>query len=135
MPPIKPAPEPPKDEGPRSFARILEGLNDGDAHRDVSDELFDLVKHLKTEALARDAEVKGELNFKITLKVGPQGRASTTYEVKSKKPPRKTSAGIMYVTKGGNLSIENERQTALPGIRAVGPARELDDDHAPAKEA
>jgi hypothetical protein len=126
---------PGKDEGPRSFARILEGINDGEAHRDLSDELFELVKKLQSEALSRDAEVKGELTFKLALKAGPHGRVQTTYEVKSKAPPRKTSAGIMFMTKAGNLSIENERQAVLPGIRAVGPARELDDDRAPAKEA
>lgn len=124
-----------KDEGPRSFARILEGLNDGDAHRDLSDELFELVKKLQGEALARDTEVKGELMFKLALKAGPHGRVATTYEIKAKAPARKTSAGIMFMTKAGNLSLENERQPVLPGIRAVGPARELADDHAPAKEA
>lgn len=134
MPPTKKN-ETTQEEGPRSFARVLEGLNDGEAHRDLSDELFELVNKLQDEALARDTEVKGELIFKVTLKVGPQGRAHTTYEVKSKAPPRKTSAGIMYVTKAGNLSAENERQPVLPGIRAVGPARELDEDRAPAKEA
>lgn len=133
MPPTKKTED--REEGPRAFARTLEALNDGEAHRDLSDELFELVKHLQSEALNRDSEVKGELTFKLALKVGPAGRASTTYEIKTKRPPRKTSTGIMYLTKAGNLSAENERQPVLPGIRAVGPARELDEDRAPAKEA
>lgn len=124
-----------KEEGPRSFARIIEQLNEGDAHRDLSDELHKLVLKLQDEAYARDAEVKGELTFKLVLKAGPHGRVSTLYEVKSKAPPRKTSAGMMFLTKGGNLSVENERQVALPGIRAVAPAREVGTDTAPAKEA
>lgn len=46
-----------KDEGPRSFSHILTGLNDGEAHRDLSNELFELVKKLVTEARNRDTEI------------------------------------------------------------------------------
>jgi hypothetical protein len=113
------------EEGPRAFARVLEGLNDGEAHRDLSEERFELVGKLQNEALARDAEVKGELTFKLKLKADARGRVHTSYEVKTSPPARKTSAGIMYMTKAGNLSVENERQPVLPGIRAVGPAREI----------
>jgi hypothetical protein len=133
MPPTKKTED--REEGPRAFARVLEQLNDGEAHRDLSAELFELVGKLQDEALARDSEVKGELSLKLVFKAGPHGRVETTYEVKSTAPPRKTSRGIMYMTKAGNLSVENERQPVLPGIRAVGPARELDEDRAPAKEA
>ena len=69
-------------------------------------------------------EVKGEFTFKLSRsKAGRTGACRRPYEVKTKAPLRKTSAGIMFMTKAGNLSVENERQPVLPGIRAVGPAR------------
>jgi hypothetical protein len=42
-----------KEEGPRSFARFLENVGEGDFHQDASDALFDLGKSIQDLALQR----------------------------------------------------------------------------------
>jgi hypothetical protein len=113
-------------EGPRSFARFIEALGQGDAHRQISDELFALGNSLQDESLARDVKVKGELTIKLKFVAHPNGMVATDYEVKRKDPTKSTTPGVMWLTKGGNLSSENVRQPELPGIRPA--PRAADDD-------
>lgn len=114
-------------EGPRAFARFVEALGQGDAHREMSEELHILGNRLQDEALGRDRKVKGELVVTFKFTAHPNGMVATDYVIKRKDPTKSTTPGVMWLTKGGNLSPENVRQPELPGIREVRPAH--DDVH------
>lgn len=108
-----------KDEGPRSFARFIESLADGAACSELSEELFGLSNKLQDESLARNTPVKGELTLKIKLAADPRGMVAIHYDVKRKDPVRPTSAGVMWLTKGGNLTAQNPKQLELGALRQV----------------
>lgn len=108
-----------KEEGPRSFAVFMAQLAEGRAAAHVSDELHALVQAGAAEALAREANVKGELTLKLKLDFARNGVVGITYDVKVKAPPKRTASGHMFVTDGGNLSPQDERQPELPNLREV----------------
>lgn len=112
-------------EGPRSFARFIESLADGAANSQLSEELFELARKLQNEAQMRDVAVKGELTLKIKLSADPMGMVGVLYDVKRKDPTRPTRVGVMWLTKGGNLSAQNPRQPELPNIRQVKAREEV----------
>lgn len=119
-----------KEEGPRSFGVMISGLADGRANAQISEELHELVKAGNAEALAREADVSGELTLKLKLKFTARGIVGLTYDVKTKKPSKRTASAHMFVTDGGNLSARDERQQELPGLREVPRERdELRDVH------
>lgn len=121
-----------KQEGPRSFARFLEQLGDGDVHQELSDELYELGRQLLTQARARLQEVKGTLTLKLKFKADPKGVVDIDHVVEVKVPKPKRAAATMFLTKGGNLSVENPRQPLLPGIREVAlPAETVREVDAP----
>lgn len=123
-----------KEEGPRSFATLLSQLAEGRALPEMSEEFHNLVKQGNAEALAREANMKGEFTLKLKLEFTPRGIVGIAYEVKAKAPPKKTSSGHMFVTDGGNLSPKDERQLDL-GLRAVSAeSDELRAVHAEAEE-
>lgn len=107
------------EEGPRSFLNFLAELGQGDAQRELSDELHELGKRLANESLARDAKVSGELTLKIKFKAEKNGLVSTGYEIKRKDPSRSTTPGVAWLTPGGNFTSENPRQAELPGLREI----------------
>lgn len=111
------------DEGPRSFTHFLEHLGGGDARRELSEELHELGKRLAHETAARDRNATGEITLKIKLKADKSGLVSTTYEIKRKDPSRTATPGVVWLTRGGNLSPENPRQSDLPGLREVPAGR------------
>lgn len=114
------------DEGPRSFSTLLGQLADGEAERDLSEQLLELTKKIQDEALARGDEAKGSLSLKIVITADHKGVATVTYTVDVKHPKRKTSAALYWLTKAGNLTPENPRQTKLP-LRDVSSARVVRD--------
>lgn len=115
-----------EDEGPRSFSTLLGQLADGEAERDLSEQLLELTKKIQDEALARGSEAKGALSLKIAITADHKGVATVTYVVDVKHPKRRTSAQLYWLTKGGNLTPENPRQTKLP-LRDVSGSRETRD--------
>lgn len=122
---------PAENEGPRSFARFIEALGEGDVHAELSQELFELGRKLLSQARARMANVKGTLVLKLKFDADPKGVVDIEHSVEVKVPKPRRAAATMWLTKGGNLSPENQRQQVLPGIREVtAPAaapRELED--------
>jgi hypothetical protein len=107
------------EEGPRSFLHFLEDLGQGDAARELSEELFELGGRLAHESSAREAKVKGELTLKITFSVEKNGLVTTNYEIKRKDPKRSTTPGVSWLTAGGNFADRDPRQAELPGLREV----------------
>lgn len=122
-----------KSEGPRSFARFIEMVSDGACQSEASAELLKLCNTLREDAAARSATSKGEITLRIGLAVEPSGVVGVAYDVKIKEPPKARPKGVLWLTKGGNLTPQNPRQQTLP-LREVGgtaePAREVRDDAA-----
>lgn len=124
-----------KEEGPRSFATFLAMLAEGRASAQMSEELHALVKSLRDESIAQDTNVKGELTLKLKFVASPRGVVGVGFDVKTKTPPKRTATGHMFITEGGNLSPQDERQPQLPGLREVPRANdELRDVHDVAEE-
>ena len=100
-------------EGPRSFTRWLEKLGDGQAQADLSRAMFELGGTLRQQALER-GKCKGELTLKLTFDVDQFGQVLTGYSVKVKEPEPARPSSMFWLTKGGNFTVENPRQTSLP---------------------
>ncbi len=116
-----------KDEGPRAFARFIERLGDGQAHIDLSKAMFDLGAVLRRESQER-GECKGELHLALKFMVDQFGQCIIGYSIKTKEPEQGRPASMMWLTKGGNFSIENPRQTSLPLREVVNEDGEIVED-------
>jgi len=100
-------------EGPRAFTRFLERLGDGQAATDLSKELFDLGAVLRQHALER-GEGKGQLQLTLSFKVDSFGQVIVGYSIKTKEPEAARPASALWLTKGGNFTVDNPRQQSLP---------------------
>lgn len=104
------------EEGPRSFALVLQQVADGQCHIDASEELHALLAECARVANATRGEAKGELLLKLSFSVEaePSSLVSVKYSIKTKAPEKKRPAGLFWLTKGKNLSQQNPRQQQLP---------------------
>ena len=119
------------EEGARSFARFVEMVSDGACQLEASAELHKLCCALREDASARSNASKGELTVRFALTVEPSGVVGVAYEIKRKEPTPSRPKGVLWLTKGGNLSAQNPRQQTLPLREVSGtaePAREVRDD-------
>lgn len=126
-------------EGPRSFAHQIATLCEGEVNIACSQELHDLLLHLRHEAQARRKNVKGELTLKLVLEVRDDDVVGIAHSIKTKAPEPRRRAALMWLSPGGNLTPENPRQQELPGLREVPGGRneaprEVAPARAPAKE-
>jgi hypothetical protein len=64
----------------------------------------------------------GEITLKIKL-IANEEVITAGYAVAVKEPPQRNKASSFWVTKGGNLTVENPRQTKLP-LKEVPRAQE-----------
>jgi len=108
-----------KLEGPRSFARFIENVGEGDFHQDASDGLFDLGNAIQNLALRTESKVKGKLILTVDMSCDARGVVGVTVDVQVKKPKVKKAAAQAWITKSGNVVFEHPRQTKLP-LREVG---------------
>lgn len=125
------------EEGPRSYSRFLEMLDDGTAHATVSEDLHELTKTIRDEALARHGSASGTITVVINLKCDEVGTVEATYESKTKLPKRKSSKTIVWLTKSGNITPENPRQQKLPLREVPGgrsDVRDVDGDQPAVRE-
>ncbi|GMV18379.1 MAG: hypothetical protein AMXMBFR56_66030 [Polyangiaceae bacterium] len=106
----------PKEEGPRSFATFLVDLDDGLAHSEVTGELNRLVRLLKERA--GGGKAKGKLIFELAVEIEKE-HVSIGYDIRLKEPQKKRAGDVFFVTKGCNLSRQDERQLDLPAVRVV----------------
>jgi hypothetical protein len=103
-----------RGEGPRHFARFLEGLGDGDAVNELSEQLFKLTTKLQDESLARGDKVAGMLTFKLAISADPRGNVGMVYDIELKEPKPKRVPAIGWLTKGGNVTFEHPKQLKMP---------------------
>jgi hypothetical protein len=125
--------EPEREEGARSFARMIEQIDDGHGVIEMSQELVELMKNLHKHAQHTQSDAKGVLTLKLGFSVAANGVTSIAYEMSTKTPKRRTGKTTLWVTSGGNLSVSNPRQQTLP-LREVERPRnynEVDNDVEP----
>lgn len=119
-----------QEEGPRSFAHTIATICEGELNSAASEELHRMVGYLEDEATGRRSKVKGKFKLELDLTVDDAGTVLFSYSIKTKVPEPRRQAAVMWITKGGNLSPENPRQTRLP-LREVqtrrGAPREVDE--------
>ena len=112
------------NEGPRSFAHHILTFSEGDLNAECSEELRRLLFNLHEDAMKRSKPSKGSFRLELTIEVSEAGMVGISPSIKTKAPEPKRRSGHMWVTKGGNLTHENPRQTTLPGLREVGGRNE-----------
>lgn len=118
-----------KDEGPRSFNVFLTNLAEGECERELSRQMHGLIKGIRSEAIGRDAKIKGELTLKMRFTCPKAGPVAVSYDVTTKAPKKVTSEGYFWITPGGNLSHQNPKQEVLPLREVPEPeSRDLPDD-------
>lgn len=111
------APEPPKEEGPRSFGVFLRKLAAGEAESALSYELHQLGIKLKDEAQTRGELVKGSLTLTLNFEAEPEDQlVKVAYEVKTKAPKPKRARGYFWLTQGGNLSSQQPKDVKQMGL-------------------
>jgi hypothetical protein len=117
-----------KDSGARSFSVIFAQLADGDANREVSQELYDLVTKLYADAEHRGTQSKGSVTVKLSVSVDPRGVVGMAWETATREPKPQRIAGILWMDpKTGNLMTQNPRQPTLPHV-IEGGRREVIDE-------
>lgn len=103
------------EEGVRPFDATLRALSDGAVHSDLSSELHKLVGELEEMAINSGGKpVKGALTLVLGVTVSANGSAVIHADVKVKTPKPTRLPSVLFITKGGNLSVDNQRQTKLP---------------------
>lgn len=106
-----------REEGARDFGIFMRGLNDGRFNGECAAELQELVRALRKHAQDTNGKAKGKLTLSLSFHY-EGGHVSVTPNVTQTRPPSVRGMTWMFMTKGDNLSLEQERQTSLP-IREV----------------
>lgn len=117
-----------KEEGPRSFSVFLSALSDGEAHGQLSQEMYDLVRKLQEMAHLKGGKAKGMLTLKLGFVVNTTGVCAVAYDIDVKQPKKPKSDGIFWATKDGNLSPHNPKQQMLPLRDVSNPTEVVDLD-------
>lgn len=118
------------NEGPRSFTRSLEAMQDGVLVHELSLEQFKLLKQLFAQAqeMGPGGKAKGELTLKLKFEVGNDQTVDIVPEINTKEPKKLRNSTTAWVTAAGNISWEFPRQETLPNVSLVGtrnPGRTL----------
>jgi hypothetical protein len=103
-------------EGAHSFSHLVAVLANGKLERELSERLHDLAIKLKQVANA-SGKSKGALAIKFNFKTESDGTTQITYDVKLTEPVRDRPTAIAWMTPGGNMTIENPRQTEMGFLR------------------
>lgn len=125
-------------EGPRSFAHIITQLGGGDVHRDLSDDLHELMRAVQDQVqhIEGSTKIRGEMSIKIKLTADAYGVCGLDVDSSIKKPKRRRPTRQAFITAGGNLTTEHPRQTELPlqEVGRRGVAQEVPDVSREARE-
>jgi len=115
----------------RSFAHLLQALDEGAVHGDASEEL-----HKLNTALRKHAEsftmAKGSITLTLNLTCERGGTVDVSADIKIKAPRASRAKTILWMTPGGHLSTSNPRQLELGvGPRSVpnAPTRDVGEKH------
>lgn len=116
-----------REEGPRSFGVFLANLDRGAVQNELSARLHGLVGELERRALDSNQAAKGKLTVTFEVKIDAKGVAEIVPTIATKVPEPKCSRTVMYLTKGGNLDMKDQRQQSLEFREVPGGRREVRD--------
>lgn len=124
------------EEGPRGFAVVLQQVDEGSLHGELSETLQKVTRELAEYADKFTTVAKGAITLTLGFAVDPNGTVTVEGDIKTKLPKARRARSLFWLTKGHNLSAENPRQTKLP-LREVpsnrDKAREVAEGSAPAR--
>lgn len=120
------------DEGARSFAVIVQQVDEGALHGELSEQLHALTTYLSDYAEKYGCEAKGKLTLTLSLKAKSNGTVDVVGDVTKKEPKAPRAGSVFWVTPGNNLSPENPRQMKLP-VREVPAAPKAEARDVPAE--
>lgn len=117
----------PEPQVPRSFARFIDNLADGDCERDCATELFELLAVLRREADSAGGVAKGALTLKLSFEVSIRDEVEVKYEIVAKEPLPIRPKGHVWLDRNGQVVFQNPRQRDLPFREVVtgGSKREV----------
>lgn len=107
----------PTEEGPRAFSRFTELVADGAMHAELSTQLHALMGALARHADETSGTAKGLLTIKLAFAVDRGGVVDVAYDVVPKLPKTPRSKGVLYLTKGNNLTAASTKQGSPPSRR------------------
>jgi hypothetical protein len=99
--------------GVRSILDVLRDQRYGELHDELSNAMNELVKSVENTQKA------GSLTLTLKIKPSTAGALELSDEIKLKKPELPKGASLFFATPEGNLTRNDPRQQALPGIRSV----------------
>lgn len=102
------------DEGARSFAVLLQNVDDGCLHAELGEAVQEVTKELSKVIDQGAQKAKGVLTLKLTFDARSNGTITLTGDVVTKTPKPVRGGSVFWATKGNNLSLENPRQQKLP---------------------
>lgn len=113
---------PPMDT--KAFAHILQQLEDGQLHHDLTEAIPELIAALHEAAIENGGTAKGALTLKLAFKLeGGVLQIDSGYALKL--PEHKRLRTITWVTEANGISFSNPRQLGLPGVRDVSSRRKI----------
>lgn len=100
-------------EEPRSAAVLLHELGEGALLAQLSAEIQQTVNACQDYALNEGGSGKGRVTLTIDFAAEKNGTCAVRAAVTSKAPRQKLPPAAMWISKGGNLLVENPRQQKL----------------------
>jgi len=115
-------------EGPRGFSHLLQQVQDGELHAELSENLQQLMKDLRLYSDRFQRDAKGNITLSLNVTVHGNGSVSIMGDVKMKTPKTPRAPSTFFLTPGNNLTLENPRQQRLPLREVPIPKREAPRD-------
>jgi hypothetical protein len=116
------------EEGTRSFLVMVNQIQQGAVANELARKAHRLQKRL-SEFAQDNGKAVGELTFKVKFTHTPDGIVSVATDITTKEPRRKR-AGVFFLTRGKNLSVDNPNNKQMPliDVSAAAPAREVPEE-------
>lgn len=102
------------DEAPRGFAVLIQQIEDGECHGELSEAVQTMTQKLMDHLEKYGVDAKGSITLTLGFAARRNGTIEVQADVKAKHPKAKRAGSVFWATKGGNLSVDNPRQTRLP---------------------
>jgi hypothetical protein len=108
----------PTEEGPRSFAVFLTNAFEGEAERELSLKMQQLLEEMRAMAIATRRKIKGNITFILKMEATERSEVGLAYDLKIAPPKPVRAPCVAWVTEAGNAVFEPPRQLKL-GLREV----------------
>jgi len=102
-----------ESKGPRGFAVLIQQVDEGSLHAELSTAMQELAVRLNEHANRFHRDAKGEMTLTLGMSVDAKGVVALTGSVKTKLPKAPKVSSQFWLTTEGNLTLENPRQQKL----------------------